>query len=138
MQARSSASEQLFAELLRFKGAWLKGGWSWDYRFSTVASSFHVDVSEEARGIVLGYLQDEFTMKTVSNAPAAIREVAEAAGGIRTDQRIYSSRPSGRLLAYGMWWPWGDELTISLRVGLAGYVRESDNARLQELFNAIS
>jgi hypothetical protein len=37
-----------------------------------------------------------------------------------------------------MWWPWGDEITISLRVGLSGYVGDSDNQRMQLEFQALS
>ena len=31
---------------------------------------------------------------------------------------------SGRLVGYGLWWPWGDEITVSLRIGLGGDVLE--------------
>jgi hypothetical protein len=40
-------------------------------------------------------------------------------------------------VAYGLWWPWGDELTVSLRIGLGGYVGEPDLARLKETFGAL-
>ena len=43
----------------------------------------------------------------------------------------------GRLAAFGLWWPWGDEITISLRIGLGGYVGELDLVRLRETFDAL-
>ena len=54
------------------------------------------------------------------------------------DQRVYTMKTNGRLVPYALWWPWGDEITVSLRVGLAGYVSEQDLQRLQMNFNAIS
>src|SRR5690606_19911874 len=114
------------------------GGWSWDYRFSTVTSSFHVDLTSDAERAVLRFMPNEWNYRSIASAPAAVRDVVDGAGGVRTDQRVFATQQNGRLLAYGLWWPWGDEITISLRVGLAGYVSESDQVRLQELFNAIS
>ena len=43
----------------------------------------------------------------------------------------------GRLVAFGLWWPWGDETTISFRVGIGGYVLEPDLMRLREAFGAL-
>ena len=136
--AMSSSTDELFKHLGQFKSHWPKGGWSWDYRFSTVASSFHVDLTEEAEVAVLKYLPHEWNYRSIANAPPAVRDVIENAGGVRTDQRVFATPQNGRLLAYGLWWPWGDEITISLRVGLAGYVSDNDQVRLQELFNALS
>ena len=134
----SSSTDELFGRLLQLKSHWPKGGWSWDYRFSTVTSSFHVDLIPEAEKAVTAFMPDEWNYRSIANAPSVIREVVDGAGGVRTDQRVFAMPQSGRLLAYGLWWPWGDEITISLRVGLGGYVSETDHTRLQELFNALS
>jgi len=138
VRSMSSSTDELFALLGELKVHWPKGGWSWDYRFSTVASSFHVDLTKEAEKAVLKYMPSEWNYRSIANAPPTVREVVEGAGGVRTDQRVFATAQTGRLLAYGLWWPWGDEITISLRVGLAGYVSDSDQQRLQELFNALS
>lgn len=133
-----SQTDQLFQTLANLKSRWPKGGWTWDYRFSTVASSFHVDLSDDAERALAGLLPNEYNYRSIANAPPVLRDVVEAAGGVRTDQRVFSTAQNGRLMAYGLWWPWGDEITISLRVGLGGYVGDADNLRLQELFNALS
>jgi hypothetical protein len=134
----SSSTDELFAQLAQLKSHWPKGGWSWDYRFSMVASSFHVDLTEEAEKAVLMHMPTEWNYRSIASAPAVVREVVEAAGGVRTDQRVFAIPQNGRLMAFGLWWPWGDEITISLRVGLGGYVSDNDQVRLQELFNALS
>jgi hypothetical protein len=137
MEVRAGSSAALFAVLEQLRKAWIKGGWSWDSRFSCVASSFHVDMEAEARAVVLRFLTQEWTPKTIGSAAPSVRDVAEHTGGVRTDQRLFTGDTSGRMLAFGLWWPWGDDVTISLRVGLGGYVLEPDLNRLREVFGTV-
>ena len=138
MEVAASSTDQLFAELSRFRAAWPKKGWSWDYRLNCVASSFHVDLTSECEMALMGSFADVYDHRSIDRASDNIVDMAEAAGGIRADQRVYVMRSTGRLMPYAMWWPWGDEITISLRVGLSGYVGEPDFQRLQMEFNALS
>ncbi len=138
MEPAGSATDNMFAQLERLRQVWPKKGWSWDYRFSCVASSFHVDLTRDCEKALLSIFPDVFDHRSMDRAPEHITEMTESVGGVRSDQRIYTMRGSGRLIPYAMWWPWGDEITISLRVGLAGYVGEADNQRMQIDFNAIS
>jgi len=68
---------------------------------------------------------------------AAVREVVEQTGGLRADQFILCSEPTLVGFAYGLWWPWGDDTTISLRIGLAGRALQSEILRFRELFGAL-
>lgn len=138
MQPSGSATDQLFARLQRLKEHWPKKGWSWDYRVSCVASSFHVDLTQECHQALSQVLPEVYDYKTLGKAQLQVRQVAETVGGIRSDQLIYTLSTQGRLVPYALWWPWGDEITISVRVGLAGYVGEPDNQRLQLQFNALA
>lgn len=137
MDAGGSATDKLFKTLQRLRAAWPKQGWSWDYRFNCAASSFHVDLTEEAEQALVSVFAETYDHRTLSKAPDFIRELSEEVGGIRSDQRIYTTRTGGRLSPYGLWWPWGDEITISMRVGLVGYVSEQDNQRLMLEFNTL-
>lgn len=128
----------MFRALETFRKAWVKQGWSWDYRISCVASSFHVDLTQEAEEAINSVFNEVYDHRTLSRSPEAIQEVAETVGGIRADQRLYTLRTGGRLSPFALWWPWGDEITISLRVGLAGYSSDQDYQRLQREFNALS
>lgn len=123
--------------LAELRKNWIKGGWSWDHRFNCLASSFSVEQDAEARAVAMRYLPHEYTTKTIGTAPPPIREVAEGTGGVRVDQRLYCATPQGRIVAFGLWWPWGDETTISLRIGLGGQVAEADIVKLRELFDAL-
>jgi hypothetical protein len=137
MELRPGSSAALLETLGQLRKNWIKGGWSWDNRFNCLASSFNVEQDADARAVVLRYLPNEYNSKTVANAPPTVREVAETTGGVRVDQRLYSSELGGRLFAFGLWWPWGDETTISLRIGFGGYVAETDLVRLRDVFDAL-
>ena len=111
-------SESLFDALSLLVQAWPLRGWSYDRRFATAASSFSVDHSGEARAAVLLALPTQWTDRTIKTAPPYVKQLADATGGVRPEQGLYVCDPVSGLLAYGMWWPWGDGETISLRVGL--------------------
>jgi len=137
MEPRPGSSAALFLKLAEFKKNWIKGGWSWDSRYSCVASSFNHEMEGEARAVALAYLPYEWNSKTIAGAPPQAKEIAESTGSVRPDQRLYTMDQLGRIVAFGLWRPLGDEITVSLRIGLGGYVGEPDLARLRETFGAL-
>ena len=138
MQGRpGSPVETLLATLSRFRQAWPKRGWSWDTRLSCVASSFGVDLTQEARAAAKIALPTEYMQASLRTAPAAVREIAEQTGGLRPDQILMCSEPGMIGFAYGLWWPWGDDTTISLRIGLTGRALLIEVPRFREIFGAV-
>jgi hypothetical protein len=130
--------ESLFEGLRRFHAAWVSHGWSWDRRFECVASTFDVTLSEEARRAFTGLLDRSWTKATLRRAPPLVQEVAEATGGVRSDQTLYASPEVDGIVAYGLWWPWGGEgSNISMRVGLTGQASFNDVLDLREIFGAL-
>ena len=114
---------------------WPRRGWSWDSRVSCVSSSFDASLENEARAVAMKVLAHEWTPQTLPQAPSHVRDVATRAGGLRAGQLVMASPPVGRAFAYGLWWPWGDGLTISLRVGLGdAHTREDVLVRLRDAF----
>jgi hypothetical protein len=136
MQTRDASAQRLFDALGFLRAAWPGGGWSWDNRLSCAASSFNLELANEARAAADLALPHEWTRRTLASAPAPVRDIAEQSGGIRDDQFLLASDVVDRMIAFGLWWPWGDEQTISLRVGLAGVATERLQERLRELFGA--
>lgn len=134
--ASGSSLDPLFAELSRLRRAWPGGGWSWDARLLCVASSFDMELAREARSAAKLALPIEWTHATIHDSPAIVQELAETSGGVRRDQMLLSTEPVVGVIAFGLWWPWNDEITISLRVGLAGRATERDQERFRELFGA--
>jgi hypothetical protein len=131
----SQTTAPLFEPLRRLRNEWPQRGWSWDSRVACVSSSFSTDLDQKNRGLALAALPSEFTSRSIVSAPPALREICDRAGGLRSGQLVYAGAPVGRVFAYGLWWPWGDGMTISLRVGLGGVDESHDLMnQLREVF----
>ena len=109
----------LFDALTKLRTDWPTRGWSWDGRLNCVTSSFSTEFETKARSNAAAALPQEWTSSTLAKAPPHIRDLAERHGGLRSGQLLLLGGPFGGILAFGLWWPWGDAVTISLRVGLA-------------------
>ncbi len=100
-----------------------------------VTSSFTTEQEPAARKASQIALQNEWTSATIVRAPQALRDTAERAGGIRQGQIALSTGPINGLLVFGLWWPWGDGVTVSLRVGLADVDPNKDPSnRFRDVF----
>lgn len=72
---------------------------------------------------------------SVSKAPAQLRDAVERSGGLRTGQTMFAAGPHGDLYALGLWWPWGDAETISMRVALVNLDSAHEaQQRLRDIF----
>ena len=115
----NDAWQTLFENLARMKATWPTPDWSWDARFNCCSSSFTREREAAAGPATALALPTERTASTIGGAPQPLRQIVEHAGGVRHGQRVLSNAPLAGLTAYGLWWPWGDGKTVSLRVGLA-------------------
>lgn len=130
------ADPPLLEALKRLRAGWPARGWSWDSRFSCLTSSFSADFEAKARAAALDALPAQFTATTLATAPPRLRETVERAGGLRSSQLAFGGGHQNGLYAFGLWWPWGDSMTISFRVGLCDLESNQDPyPRLRELFN---
>ncbi len=109
----------IFEGLARMKASWPTRGWSWDSRLYCCTSSFTAEQEPQARRAAALALPSEWTASTMARAPDQLRDTVERSGGVRQGQLVLSVGPSNGLLVFGLWWPWGDAETVSLRVGLA-------------------
>ena len=111
------ASQPLFDALARLKQEWPARGWSWDSRFVALASTFTVPYEAQAKKAASTALPAEYTSSTIASAPHELRDLATRTGGLRSGQLLLAGGPIGGLTAFGLWWPWGDGETISMRAG---------------------
>jgi hypothetical protein len=125
----------LFGAMRELRATWPSRGWSWDTRLSCVTSSFNVENDAKARTAVTLALATEWTAATIQRASPALRDLADRTGGLRAGQFIFVSAAIGANFGYGLWWPWGDGMTTSLRIGLGGSgLREESFQRLRDVF----
>ena len=125
----------LFVTMKVLRTSWPSRGWSWDGRFSCITSTFNVELQAQARAAVLVALPNEWTSTTIQRAPPPLRDLAERTGGLREGQMILVSAAVGASYCYGLWWPWGDGITTSFRIGLGGnQVPQDTFQRLRDVF----
>jgi hypothetical protein len=125
----------LFEAMKQLRATWPARGWSWDGRLSCVASSISAEIEAKARTVAAVALPTEWTSVTIQRAPPNLQEIAERTGGLRAGQLILTSAAAGGAFAYGLWWPWGDGITISVRIGLSGHGATNDAfQRLRDVF----
>jgi hypothetical protein len=119
----------------QLRASWPARGWSWDGRLNCVTSSFSAEFEAKARAAAAPVLGQEWTAASIGRAMPALREVADRSGGLRAGQLILTSVAVGTSFAYGLWWPWGDGMTTSLRIGLSGPDASNDAMqRLRDVF----
>lgn len=113
----------------RVRKNWPTRGWSFDNRFMCLASTFRSDVAPQARSQIAQVLPTEWSEATLRLAPQPVRDIAARTGGVRSGQYLFThviadpaqaGRASAPVIAYGLWWPWEEGSTISIRVGLDG------------------
>jgi hypothetical protein len=135
MRTPSQSIEPLFAPLRHLRSSWPQRGWSWDSRVACVSSSFSVDLEQKNRTLALAAMPTEYTSRSIAGAPSTLRDICERAGGLRAGQYVFIGATVGRVFSYGLWWPWGDGMTISLRVGVGGIDESHDLMnKLREAF----
>ncbi len=126
----------LFEKLAALRASWPSRGWSWDSRLECVTSSFSAQFESAARAAALTALPVEWTPAGLAQAPERLRDLAERSGGLRSAQLIFTDQQAIAYRAFGLWWPWGNGTTISLRVGIDHPdARPSHLGRLRDVFN---
>lgn len=133
---QGTVADGLFQGMKAFRKSWPGGGFSWDSRLNCVASSFSTELEADARAAVAKAFKFQWTARTLRTAADVVQEIADQVGGLRQDQILVATEPNDSIMSYGLWWPWGDDVTISFRIGLSGMsaIRYEDDFR--ELFGA--
>jgi len=128
--------QPLFDRFTKLKADWPARAWSWDSRLICVTSSFTVEFDAKARSAALAALPLEYNAATLAKAPMELRRVAERSGGLRMGQMLLTAKEiSAHVVPFGLWWPWGDGMTTSFRVGLDGLEWDDEPyPRIREIF----
>ena len=103
------AWESLFAALARLRASWPSQDWSYDRRLKCVASSIPLAREADARTAMA---------EALPGAGEGQRALVEKCGGLRATQVLFWGGGDDAAGAFGLWWPWGDGTTVSLRIGL--------------------
>jgi hypothetical protein len=108
----------LFGALERLKASWPAPDWMYDRRLKCVASSIPLVREADARKAMAEALPTSFSVETLPGAPEGVRALIDKCGGLRASQLLFWGGGHDQPGAFGLWWPWGDGTTVSLRIGL--------------------
>lgn len=112
--------QEWFTALGQIRQHWPTRGWSFDNRFMALASTFRSDVAPQARSAIAKILATEWSEATLRLAPQPVRDIASRTGGVRAGQFLFTHAIAPNVHAYGLWWPWEEGSTISLRIAVDG------------------
>ena len=110
--------DALWSALAELRSRWPAADWTYDRRLKCVASSIPLTQEAEARVAMASVLPTSWSVETLPSAPDDVRGLIEKCGGLRAAQLLFWGGGSGGPGAFGLWWPWGDGTTVSLRIGL--------------------
>jgi hypothetical protein len=110
--------ESVFEGLVRLRERWLVPDWTYDRRLRCVASSIPLAEEPVARAVIRDMFPTVWSATTLAEAPEDVRALAANCGGVRAAQLLLWNGAADGPGAFGLWWPWGDGTTVTLRVGL--------------------
>ena len=110
----------IFTALAGLRERWPDPNWTYDRRLKCVASSVPLARENDMRTAMAGVLTTSYSADALATAPAGVQTLATSCGGLRASQLLFwGGEPDGPG-PFGLWWPWGDGTTVSLRIGLHG------------------
>ena len=114
MHLKKSDLEKICRELL--SGSWGVLSWKWDHRFEAFLAEFSTDKREEFRAMLEHDFSNVWDSSNIREAPDIVQMYNNNFGGLRSGQLLFTTDPSQDIFICGVWWPWGDGRTISLRI----------------------
>jgi hypothetical protein len=135
MPTPDEAWESVFVTLERLRDRWPASDWAYDRRLKCVASSIPLSGESAARAAFADVLPGVWSTATLPGAPQTIRTFSETCGGLRAAQELLWGGEADGPGAFGLWWPWGDGTTVTLRIGLHGVdLPKQRYPRLRDVF----
>jgi hypothetical protein len=117
-EATEQMWEAVFQGVLRLRERWLTPEWTYDRRLRCVASSIPLAQESAVRAAIDEMFPTSWTASTLPDAPEDVRALAATCGGLRAAQQLLWNGGTDGPGAFGLWWPWGDGTTVTLRIGL--------------------
>lgn len=90
--------------------------WSFDPRFRASSAAFATADHAAIQALLETGFDACWTSKTVANATPRVRELCGKTGGLRPGQLLFSANGEGDPILIGLWWPWGNGTTTSIRI----------------------
>jgi hypothetical protein len=90
--------------------------WIWDSRFDTVLAQFSIDNKDQVSAILKRHFGNTWNSSNINKASNAVQKVNKRLGGLKPEQRLFTSDLTSDVFIFCAWWPWNDGKTISVRI----------------------
>jgi hypothetical protein len=110
--------------------------WRWDAQFDHALVVFEKEFLELIYIPIVNEFDSQWDFNSFDKAPGHIRQFVESSFGLIPGQRLFTTAmaQNDELFLYATWWPWGDNINFSLRVGLVSPSDDTLNkAQIQTL-----
>jgi hypothetical protein len=94
--------------------------WRWDDQFGHALVVFEKEFLELIYIPIVNEFDCQWDFNSIDKAPGPIHQFVQSSFGLIPGQKLFTTsiaRNAG-LFLYATWWPWGDNINFSLRVGL--------------------
>lgn len=92
--------------------------WKPDDRYQAVLCEFGSERLDPVLSLLLATFGSARAREDLERAPKRVQKLAEHLGGLDRGQILFAFDPGEGPILYCGWWPWGNGVTISIRVGL--------------------
>lgn len=136
MSNTSEPWQPILDTLIELRDAWPHKEWTWDHRIKGLSSTLPPDTVSKGEPPLLKAVPQVWTTETLAQAPAHVAGLTERCGALRPGQRMFTRDPVEGMVLFGLWWPWGDGVTVGVRLGVANCDRPKElYPAIRALFN---
>ena len=89
--------------------------WEWDNRFGGILATFEASDKDRVLGIISSQLAQVWDSTNINQAPDSVSGALTNYGGLQSGQLLFNSDFTKDVMLLGLWWPWGNGTTISIR-----------------------
>ena len=105
--------------------------WEWDDRFDCVLAAFDITDKDRVSGVMNTHFGHVWDSATISDAPGSVSSAIGNFGGLGPGQLLFTSDSAHAAFLLGLWWPWDNGATISVR--LVPYSLGSSDDEIKEV-----
>lgn len=92
--------------------------WRWDSRFKMAIAEISSDDTDAVGKILENHLGVPWNAANVNTASQTVHKILAPLGGMMQNQLLYVAGLPQEGHIFCAWWPWGNGLTISIRIGI--------------------
>lgn len=90
--------------------------WEHDGRFNAALAALDRETADSLIDDITSCFENRYDHKTYKKGSKQEKKLAKALFGLSKGQFLFTSTDE-EITLYGAWWPWGDNSSVSLRVG---------------------